>query len=91
MNQKKQSDTGLALEVVKLSTKVTQLEGQIKSLQMGQPAPEYLPPKVEMLKLTLQTLKKNMSMGRQAPDDKYRIAALEVEIGKCLLIMDGIL
>lgn len=84
-------EISIGLELTKLSVKLGQIEAQFRSLQNGEPAPEYLPAKLEKLREAKQSLKLRMSRGEHLPDDQFRKAALEVEIGRILLLLDGIL
>lgn len=82
------------LELLKLSNKVAMLEGQIKTLQNVRPGekhPADMATKIENLRNALQTVKMKLSMGRHDTDDKFRMAALEAELGRWLLMMDGVL
>lgn len=82
------------LEILKLQNKVTALEGQIRTLQnmrTGEKHPQEMGDKIDNLRSALQALKMKLSMGRHDTDDKFRLAALEAELGRWLLMMDGVL
>ena len=72
-----------------LEAKMLDLTDQVNTLLAKQPTAEAMPTKIDKLKLTMEKIKNRMSLGRANPDDKFRLAALEVELGKWLLTMEG--
>lgn len=82
------------LELTILKNRVVSLEMELKQFKIKHgnvSAMTPLPSLVENLKCSLVALKKRISLGHRQPDDNYRLLALENEIGRVLLMMDGIL
>lgn len=89
-NKKERQSSPDALELVRLSIKVQSLEGKLKALQEGRPMPDNLSVQADNLRCALISLKLKMQRAPQ-PEDNLRKAALENELGRVLLQMDGIL
>jgi hypothetical protein len=86
----KKSEYNPALEITQLKIKCQSLEAKLRAVQEGRPIADNLPERVENLRHSLQTLKLRMQRDPQL-DDNFRKLALETELGRLLLIMDGTL
>lgn len=80
-----------ALELTKMSLKVQALEGKVRNLELGQKVPDDLENRAKNLREALRVLKQRINMGHRQPDDNYRQLALEVELGRTLCLIDGVL
>jgi len=78
------------LEITKLNIKVQSLAGKVKALEEGRTAPDNLHDQAENLRRLLVALKLRMQRAPQA-EDGFRKLALETELGRILLQIDGIL
>lgn len=73
-----------------ISLRVTKLEGKVAGLSRGEKVVEDLSARLDNLKNCLQALKLKMTR-KPEEGDNFRKMALETEIGKVLLQIDGIL
>jgi hypothetical protein len=86
--QKDKISDGLLL--TELKKQMLTVQNQIKNLENGQSAITYLPTKLDNLKQTRHVLKLRNKKNPQ-PDDTFRLLAIDIEIGKILLMIDGVL
>lgn len=90
MSNKTKPDNN-ALEVVRLSLRVMKLENQVRALQSGDKLVEDPQAQLTKLKDAAAVIKLRNSRGTTLDGDPARLKALDVEIGKLLLQIDGIL
>lgn len=90
VNKKERHSSPDALEIIKLSLRVQMLEGKLKALQDGRTMPDNLSDQADNLRHSLINLKLKMQRNPQ-PEDQYRKLALENELGRILLQIDGVL
>jgi hypothetical protein len=79
------------LAIIQLENQVAHLQTQIKRLAEGEKVSEDLPNKLTILKDTLASIKLRQSRGDFRTDDKFRVLALENEIGRTILKIEGTL
>jgi hypothetical protein len=79
------------LELTKQSLRLLKLEGQVRGLQLNAPKPEDWQARANSLKELLGQMKIRNDRGDIRVGDPYRKIALEVELGKMLLLIDGTL
>lgn len=91
MVKKEKHDYSIGGEISRLSIEMIKLKADVRTLAAGEKLAEDLPAKLVKLKEVLASIKLRQKLGTFFSEDPFRIVALENEIGRVVLQMDGVL